>query len=453
MPLPLSLAHQALTLAQREGVRDAKVVLLQNHEQTITLRDGQVDQLEQSLAQSLSLTLYVDGREGFFYTNHLDPDALPAFVRQSVEVTRLLTPDPARQLPDPCRYYQGGLPDLSNCDDTLDSLDPAQKLALASQAHAQLQGADPRIISAETRYTDRLHRACYLTTNGLEASEQSSRVVLSSVVTAQDPGGRHPMDGWGNIRIRFADLPWCDIAPIAVHRTLNKIGQRPAPTGRYTLVVESSVAFHLLQPVISAMSGSALFHQASFLRDMIDQPFGSPLMDIVDNPHIPNTRGATYFDYDGVATQPRQLFRQGRLQTYFLDTQYANKLHMPPTTQGLHHLVFTPGASAPSSASFSPDAPWHPSVLLNGLPPVAHGILVTDFNGGNCDPVTGQFSYGIEGYLIQDGAIVHPVSGMNISGQMQQLWQSLAAVGNDADPWGTELVPTLLFEDVAFSGT
>ena len=447
------LAYRAIELAQREGVSDAKVVLLQNMEQNVIVRDGKTDQLQQAMAHSLTLTLYVDGREGFFYTNDLSEDSLPGFVRQSVEFTRLLSPDEARCLPNPSRYYKGGMPDLQNCDPTLGDIPSSEKLRLTSLANAQLVGADPRVISAETRYSDRLHRAFYLATNGLEAEEQSSRVLLTSLVTAQSPDGRHPMDGWGNVRIRFADFPYDDIASIALDRTLRKMGQRPAPTGRYTLLVESSVAFHLLQPIINAMSGAALFQQSSFLRDMLGKPFGSELMDMEDNPHQIGTRGASYFDYDGVATQPRKLFDKGRLQTYFIDTHYGHKLGMAPTTQGLHRLIFTPGAR-----SSSPSAPANsslfalPSSLQKVGLPLCDGILVTDFNGGNCDPVTGQFSYGIEGFLIQGGEIVHPVSGMNISGQMQQLWQSLSAVGNDADPWETEVVPTLRFDDVAFSG-
>ena len=79
-------------------------------------------------------------------------------------------------------------------------------------------------------------------------------------------------------------------------------------------------------------------------------------------------------------------------------------------------------------------------------------IMVTDLNGGNCDPATGRFSYGIEGFLIEDGRIAQPVSGMNITGDMLSLWQNLIAVANDADPWETELIPSLTFRDVAFSG-
>jgi PmbA protein len=80
------------------------------------------------------------------------------------------------------------------------------------------------------------------------------------------------------------------------------------------------------------------------------------------------------------------------------------------------------------------------------------GILVTGFNGGNCNGTTGDFSYGIEGFLIRNGQPVQPVSEMNITGNMLTLWSNLVETGNDAaahHPWH---IPSLLFDNVDFSG-
>ena len=69
---------------------------------------------------------------------------------------------------------------------------------------------------------------------------------------------------------------------------------------------------------------------------------------------------------------------------------------------------------------------------LNGLvADVQKGIPVTGFNGGNCNSSSGDFSYGIEGFLIENGKLTQPVSEMNVTGNMITLWASLSAVGND----------------------
>ena len=136
----------------------------------------------------------------------------------------------------------------------------------------------------------------------------------------------------------------------------------------------------------------------------------------------------------------------------------GRKLGMQPTTQGIHRLIMDSPRPSPnlSLVGKGVNSLTVVSAPLTTRERLGEGlglaILVTDFNGGNCDPVTGNFSYGIEGFLIEDGQIVQPLSGMNVTGNILDVWQRLSHVADDADPWETELIPTLTFEDVAFSG-
>lgn len=440
------ILQNVLSMIQDAGCQDARLVMLRNTEQSLSVINQELDKVQRSESQSLAITLYMDGREGFFYTNVLDEEALLRFVRQSVDTTRLLAPDPSLCLVSPHRYYRGNGPDLQNYDDTLLQTSVEQKQALAFAQNAEVYGVDPRVNSVDTRYVDRTHNACYLTSNGFRGSERSSRVTLSTIVSVQGEGDARPMDGWGQTRLFLKDMPREGIGRMALDRTLRKIGQRPVPSGRYTMVVESPVAGSLLQPLFSAMSGQALQQHASFLEGKIDQQIGSPLLDAIDNPHLPGTLGASYFDYDGAATQPLQLFDKGRLCTYFIDTPMSVKLQMPPTTQSTHHVIFTPSARLVDSSPVV-----SASSLSDVLRQQGECILVTDFNGGNCNPVTGHYSYGIEGFLCRDGVYVQPISGMNITGSMLHLWQHLIQVAGDADPFDTDLIPSLVFEDISFS--
>ena len=415
---------------------DYKLVLLENHEDNIILRDGKVEKMLRATSLSLAINLYLDGRDGFFYTNDLRPESVKDFIRKAYDTTCLLEPDESRTLSDPSRFYKGGGPDLQNFDASLSEIDPKEKIRLLQETAAEVEGTDKRIISMQTRYMDRQHQAHYLISNGFDGYEQNSYCTLTSLITVEGECGQHPMDGWGESRLFFNQMPRTGIAPTALRRTLSKIGQRPAPGGRYRMILESPCAGNFLQPILNAMNGQALQQRTSFLLDKLGEQVFSPLVNIVDDPLQPGTRGASHFDYDGVATQRRELFAEGRLMTFFIDTPMSRKLGMEPTTQGIHHLVMEQGAGS----------------MEQQIAESLHAILITDFNGGNCDPVTGNFSYGIEGLLIEDGSIVQPVSGMNVTGNMLDVWQRLSHVCDDADPWETELIPTLVFEDVAFGG-
>ena len=278
-----------------------------------------------------------------------------------------------------------------------------------------------------------------------------------AIVTVEGEGGQHPMDGWGESRIFYNQMPRTGIARTALERTLRKIGQRPAPSGRYRMILESPCAGNFLQPILNAMNGQALQQRTSFLAGKLGEQVVSPLVNIIDDPLQPGTRGASLFDYDGVATQRRELFTEGRLMTYFIDTPMSKKLGMEPTTQGIHRLIMESTAPSPLPLWGSATKPLYNGCENEALPQRGSGegaatILVTDFNGGNCDPVTGNFSYGIEGFLIENGSIIQPVSGMNITGNILDVWQRLSHVADDADPWETELIPSLTFEDVSFGG-
>ena len=453
---------ELIYLAEQEILKlpaklDYKLVLLKNHEDNIILRDGKVEKMLRATSLSLAINLYLDGRDGFFYTNDLRPESVSTFIKTAFETTRLLEPDETRTLADPSRYYKGGGPDLKNFDASLSEIDPQEKIKMLRETAAEVEGTDKRIISMQTRYADRKHEAHYLISNGFDACEQSSYCTLTSIVTVEGEGGQHPMDGWGESRIFYHQMPRTGIARTALERTLRKIGQRPAPSGRYRMILESPCAGNFLQPILNAMNGQALQQRTSFLAGKLGEQVVSPLVNIIDDPLQPGTRGASLFDYDGVATQRRELFTEGRLMTYFIDTPMSKKLGMAPTTQGIHRLIMESTAPSPLPLWGSATKPLYNGCENEALPQRGSGegaatILVTDFNGGNCDPVTGNFSYGIEGFLMENGIIVQPVSGMNITGNMLDVWQRLSHVGNDADPWETELISTLVFEDVAFGG-
>lgn len=424
-------------IRQLSGSADYKLVLLRNHEDNIVLRDGKVEKTLRATSLSLAVNLYIDGRDGFFYTNNLQPDFVRSFIRQAYQTTLLLEPDPSRTLADPARYYKGGGPELRNYDATLSGIDAGRKVQLLRDTAAEASDIDPRVISIQMRYSDRQHQAFYLISNGFEGYEECSHANQTCIVTAEGEGGQHPMDGWGESRIFFGQMPRTGIVRTAIRRTLRKIGQRPAPSGRYRMILESPVAGSFLQPLLSAMNGQALQQHTSFLAGKLGEAVTSPLVNLVDDPLIPGTRGACHFDFDGVRTERRALITDGRLQTYFIDTPMSHKLGMAPTTQGTHHLIMEPGTQS----------------LDQLIADSRRAILVTDFNGGNCDPTTGAFSYGIEGFLVQDGIITQPVSGMNVTGNILDAWQHLSAIADDADPWETDLIPTLAFEDISFGGT
>jgi PmbA protein len=159
-------------------------------------------------------------------------------------------------------------------------------------------------------------------------------------------------------------------------------------------------------------------------------------LSITDDPFLVEGLGSGTYDGEGMSLKKMPVFEKGVLRTFYLDTYYASKLGMEPTTGGQSNLVFSAGDKD-----------------LEGLLKVmGQGILVTGFSGGNSNSATGDFSIGIRGLWIENGKIVRPVAEMNLAGNHLKFWKKLVELGNDPHPYSSWRTPSLRFEKIQFSG-
>ena len=131
------------------------------------------------------------------------------------------------------------------------------------------------------------------------------------------------------------------------------------------------------------------------------------------------------------------IIEKGVVKTYFLNTYISRKMGLEPTVEDATRVKVLPTGGCKTQEDV--------------LEKVKDGILVTGFNGGNSNPATGNFSYGIEGFLIKGGKKVHPVREMLITGNFLDLWNKLLVAAEDARPCLSKLIPTLAFADIDFS--
>lgn len=430
------LARWAMEYALKNGCQASRVGLYSGSSSTFEIRDRKVDRLHQASENSLVLHLFVDGRYGSYSTNRLDKKELEKFIQNSVATTRFLAEDKARALPDASKYYRGGMPDLQLLDPAFDTIDPDEKVAAAMQVCEEMMDKDERLISANASYNDEKSFKYLVASNGFEGEASGSSFSLTASASIRGEGDARPESYWYESALYFNELPKKGIGTEALGRALRKLGQRKIASGKYPMVVDAMNSDQLLSPLISALYGSAIQQKNSFLLDKIGQPVGSAAFTLMDEPHLPKASGARYFDGEGVATRRMPVFEKGVLKTYYIDTYSANKMGIEPTIASPSLLTLAPGDKD-----------------LEGLiGSVSKGILVTGFNGGNCNSTTGDFSYGVEGFLIENGRLAKPVSEMNVTGNMIALWSSLREAGSDARLSSSWRVPSLLFDGVAFSG-
>lgn len=431
-----SLAKWAMQHALDSGADQVSIIISQSKSSNVDVREQKIDTLKEAIESNMSIRLYVDNKYSSHRTNRLEKTELSRFIEQAIAATKYLSPDPYRSLPDPNLYYQGEGKDLGTEDSTYDNIDPKTKVDLAFQIEKEALNKDERIISVSTSYSDKTSSRLMVTSNGFEGETKNSSFSLGASVSV-DGGDARPSDTWRERAILFDQLQKSNIGSTALDRVLKKIGQQKISSGKYDMLVENRAAGRLFYPLLSALDGYNIQQKNSFLIDKIGEKVASEKLTLTDDPFIQGGLGSQLFDSEGLALKKREVFKHGVLGTYYIDTYYAKKLEMKPTTGDASNLIFESGEKDLEA-------------LVKSM---KKGILVTGFNGGNTNGSTGDFSYGIDGFLVEDGEIIKPVSEMNISGNMKELWMNLAEVGTDPNPISSWQTPSMLFEGVDFSGS
>lgn len=432
------IAQWAMEIALKNGCSSSRVSLTVANNNSFEYRNTQLDKLHQSSENKLYIELYVDGRYGTLSTNRLEKPELEPFIKDGIASTRFLAADLCRQLPDMTRYY------TSNSGDDLDLFDSTffdytvdRKLAVAKATVDEIYGTDDRIVSVVSSYDDGCGAEYMVASNGFEGEIQDTAYSLTAEVALKTDGDARPESYWYDSKLYWADLETVGIARKALQRAFQKLGQTKIKSGKYNLILDNTVSIKLLSPLISAMYGTAIQQKNTFLLNRLGDKIVSDKLTVIDNPHQKRAFGSRWYDGEGVATEDRVLIGKGVLNTYFIDTYNALKLNIQPTV------------ASPSIIKLEHGIKNH-SQLLNTM---HQGIWVTGFNGGNTNSTTGDFSFGIEGFLVENGIATTPIGEMNITGNILDLWNNLVEVGNDPLSLNSSRqIPSLLFEGVSFSG-
>ncbi|MDH6534456.1 TldD/PmbA family protein [Parabacteroides sp. 52] len=430
------LVQWAMEYALKNGCQASRASLYYGSNTSFEIRDMKIDRLQQASENSLGINLYVDGRYGSYSTNRLNKEELEKFIKDGIDATRYLAEDKARTLPDASLYYKGGGADLQLNDPNFNAVQPDDKVALAMGTCDEMMGKDERIISANSSYSDGKDFRYMVASNGFEGETSSTYFSLVGSVSIKGEGEARPESYWYDSSLYFDALKKKGIGTTAMERVLRKLGQKKVASGKYKMVVDNVNSSRLISPLLSALYGSAIQQNNSFLLNKLNEKVVGDNITIIDQPHLVKSFGARYFDGEGVATKQMPIFEKGVLKTYFIDTYNANKMHMQQTISSPSILTMELGTKDVNG-------------LIQG---VDKGILITGFNGGNSNSTTGDFSYGVEGFLIENGKLTQPVSEMNITGNVLSLCNNLLEIGNDPRMSSSWRIPSLLFDGVDFSG-
>jgi PmbA protein len=437
------LVDDALRHAAAAGASDAAAEASEGIGLSVSVRKGELENVERNRDKSLGVTVYVGRKRGNASTSDFSRRAVEQAVRAAYDIARFTAEDPAAGLPDADDI---ATPQEAGRD--LDLLHPwgidaAAAADLARRCEAAAFATDARITNSEGAGVSAQQSHFFAgNTHGFRGGYASSRHSIS-VAPIATHGDDMQRDAWYSSMRDAADLASPEaVGRYAAERALARLHGRKLPTGELPVLFESTLAAGLLGAYVQATSGGALYRKASFLTDSLGTQVMPAHVDLAEDPHIRKGKGSAPFDDEGVRTQPAAIVTGGIVRSYFLSTYSARKLGLRTTGHagGAHNLVWRSSLTRPDDDL---------DAMLRKL---GRGLFVTELMGQGVNYVTGDYSRGAAGYWVEGGRIVHPVHEVTIAGNLRDMLKGIVAIGADAYTSGTRTVGSMLIERMKVAG-
>ena len=410
-------AEEMLSYALAAGAQAAEVLVRDGSELEVKVRLGEPELIKEAGSRALGLRVLRDHRVAVTYSSDFAPAAMRQFARESVELCELAEPDPLADLPERHEMARE-VRDLDLWDETALSLDAAQALRLARQGEQAALQLDRRVTNSDGAVVGRVMGAtAFASSAGFSGGYRGTSLSLVVAPVCDDADGKKRNGHyWTASRFASGLLDPELVGLEAARRTLAKLGSRKIATCQVPAVFAPEAARALLGQLAAVISGGAVWRKSSYLAAREGTAVASPLVTVVDDPLRRRAPGSRPFDGEGLAARPNVVVSEGVLRSFLCDVYSARKLGRRSTGSAGRGVG---GGPHVSTSNFILLAGKTPPAELERLP---QGLYVTDLMGFGFNPVTGDWSQGANGFWIDNGSRVHPVSEVTISINFDDLW-------------------------------
>jgi PmbA protein len=433
-----------IEMAKKAGADAADALYVGDASTGIQVRLGALEDVERSEGEEIGLRLFVGTRSASVASSDLSTEALAALVERAVAMAREAPEDPYAGLaPEELLLRDGGV----NVEGD-DGADPAptelKERALATEDAARsvagVTNSEGAGVSAGRSVTALATSAGFCrgyTTSGYSGS---ASVIAGSGSGMQRDYASHSVRHYAEL-----DDPET-IGRLAAERAVARLDPAKLSSGTLPVVFDPRIGSSLVGHLISAITGSAITRKTSFLLGKEGEALFAPGITIRDDPHKPRGLRSKPFDGEGLATRPSNLIEDGRLTGWLLDSASARQLGRTPTGHASRGIGGAPGAGA-TNVDLLPGKASRSDLMRD----IKRGLYVTELIGQGVNPVTGDYSRGASGFIIEDGEIAAPVAEITIAGNLLDMFRMLVAA-NDLEHRRAVNVPTLRIEGMTVAG-
>ncbi|WP_342452982.1 TldD/PmbA family protein [Pararoseomonas indoligenes] len=436
-------ALAALVAAARAAGADAAdAMLAAGASLSVQMRLGEVEQVERSEGFDIGLRVFVGRRQAIVSTTDSDPRGFAALAERAVAMARAVPEDPFGFLPDL-------VPSLADLPlDMDDGVEPdVASLTTRARRAEEAARAIPGVTNSEGADAG-WHRTvvALAASNGFSGTYTRSGHSLSvTALAGQGTGMERDYDYASATHLSELDEPET-LGRSAGERAVRRLNPIRPATARLPVLYDPRVAGSILGHLTAAANGASVARGTSFLRESMGQRIMAPGLTVRDDPTRPRGLRSRPFDAEGMPTAPLAIVEDGVLQHWLLDWRSARQLGLASNGRA-SRAVGGPPSPSTSNLWLEPGA-LTPEALMADI---AEGLFVTEMIGTSINATTGDYSRGASGFMIRNGELAEPFSGVTLAGNLREIFLNITPANDLRFRRGTDS-PTLRIDGLTMAG-
>jgi PmbA protein len=430
-------AERALKYAKSIGVDEVSLSFADGKGFSVTARNGSIETVQDYKDQSFNITVYLGKSVGGASSNDLSEGAIQSTIDKAYSLSSLTASDECNGLADKERMASTPIDlDLYNPW----NLDINQAKSMAIECEASALEFDKKVVNSEgATVGSYLNQSLYANSHGFIGESISTGHSISCTAIATDNGAMEMDYDYTSARHHEDLQDHKEIGMLAGKQAVEHLGSRKIKTTKAPVIFSPRVSSSLISHLMTAISGSSLYRNASFLVNSKGKKICPQFINIKEEPHLKRGFSSCYFDAEGVETKPRLIVENGVLKGYLLSSYSARRLGLDTSGNagGHHNLIVEPTAEED---------------MQSMIKSMESGFLVTGLIGYGVNVVNGDYSRGANGFWIENGEIAFPVSEVTVAGNLKDMFMQIITVGNDPETKGSIYAGSILMDNLMIAG-
>ncbi len=426
-------AAHCLDVAKKIGASNASVTIGHSISETVNFRNNNLDESNRSDGFAFNIDTYIGKKKSSISSSNLLDQNLNTLIEKCYETTKITPEDEFNSLPDQ-NLLSDSLKNLNIYDDT--HIENDKKIDYLKELESTAS-EDKRIVNTESSFTEKKSNFILANSDGFCSGYKTSSFTVSCVAVAQDEKSMERDYEYSSKRYLDDIKDPKSLGKIASHQTIRKLSPKKIGSEKLSVIFDKRIAKGMLSAFASAISSSAIARGTSFLKDQLNEQIFSNSINIIDKPDIIKGLGSKNFDSEGVKSETLNLVKEGVLKSYLVDSYNGRKLNIKSNGRsgGTTNLYFENGNQS-----------YDELLKMN-----SKCIYITETIGHGSNLVTGDYSVGATGFLVENGQFIYPINEITIAGNFKDMFKRIF-LANDLDFEYSTNSPTMMIEGMTVAG-